>query len=233
MGKTQILITDIPKKRFDEKWPSQLESLLFEEKFSELKARLQYYTPLPFLHRIVIILDDEESALKVYEFLKSIVENQDSMKLFLTESLLGQPRSRSFDDSFKIGNIFDTNKEKPILLLDTNPSNTGIEVSSLAAGSPSLSPDKTSLESPTLLKFSEGNELHYYKEPLPKQNSSSELITPVTSNASRDNEKTYLFRPALNLDTASISQNNNNDSKDTLASSPPKSPSITINEFHA
>ena len=58
--RTQILITDIPSGKFTSKWPTQLEKTLFKEQFPNLQSHLQYYTPLPFLNRIIIIFDNED-----------------------------------------------------------------------------------------------------------------------------------------------------------------------------
>lgn len=69
--KTQILITDIPKEKFDCNWPQQLEDLIFKEQFPQVKPHLEYYTPLAFLNRVVIIFDQEPATLQVYEFLKT------------------------------------------------------------------------------------------------------------------------------------------------------------------
>ena len=251
--KTQILITDIPKNKFTQKWPKTIETLLFDKKFPELKSKLQYFTPLPFLQRIVIILNDPKSALKLYDFLKDGKYVNKPMKLFLTESLLigSTPRACSFDDSMndnsisydKTTNPFlhiskdksDSNKNvnvesqgnlksKPILSLETNPLKTGITLGSLSIGSPSLSPDNSSLESPTLIKFGKEEKLHYYREPLPRMNSSPSFnmnrnmdITPVTSKQN-DGER-------LDVDNKTSDSENISPS----ISTPQKSPSITIN----
>lgn len=175
-AKTQILITDIPKDKFTTKWPSTLENELFEVKFPNFKAKLQYFTPLGFLSRIVIILDDEETTNVIYDYLKTQKDiiNDSSIKLFATETLI-KTRSKSSSVVDNLSSQFDP-KSKPILSLDTNPSHTGVDSNSLLLGSPTLSPDKTCLESPTLLKFSdEDSKLHYYKEPLPKSNSTLSL----------------------------------------------------------
>ena len=251
--KIQILITDIPKEKFTQDWPKTIETLLFETKFPELKTKLQYFTPLPFLQRIVIILNDSKSALKLYEFLKDGGYVNKPMKLFLTKSLLigSSPKPHSFGDSSKDNSgCYDktttpflyinkdktnpnknTNEEsrgnvksKPILSLETNPLKTGITLGSLSLGSPSLSPDNSSLESPTLIKFGKKEKLHYYREPLPRMNSSSSFkmdqnisITPV---ASKQSDCEHLDVNSKTSDNEIISP---------LVNTPQKSPTITIN----
>lgn len=261
--KTQILITDIPKEKFTQKWPQTIETLLFKTKFPELKSKLQYFTPLPFLQRIIIILDDPHSATKIFEFLRDGDYVQKPLKLFLTESLLGgSSRSRSFDDSANNNSIpfdrttnpfLDLNKHmtsndsqdgssqdtstRPILSLETNPLKTGITTGSLAVGSPSLSPDNGTLESPTLLKFNKDDKPHYYREPLPRASSSSSLDKHNNNNSNNNNtnkDGTPLNTVTRDEDKITKSDeelNLNIERKSTSVSTatPPKSPSITIN----
>jgi len=241
--KTQILITGIPKIRFTKKWPESLQSQLFEKYFPDYKAKLSYFTPLPFMSRIIIILDDESSAKDIFDYLSPIITNEgDDMKIFLTESLL-LPRSRSFDDT---DNIHQTRRKssiaeslldsgKPILSLDTDPTITGVNATSLSIGSPSLSPETANVDCPTLLKFSNDSKPYYYKEPLPQFSSQTNLtsnsdnsLSPsssavqTTSDNLGDKKSTF-----LRIDTSSTSvTNQKNDGLST-----PKSPSITINQF--
>ncbi|KAL3231471.1 Regulator of calcineurin 2 [Nakaseomyces bracarensis] len=233
--KTQVLITDVPKEKFDKKWPKELEHKLFE-KYPELRPRLQYFTPLPFMDRVIIIMDDEESATKVYEYLKTVeptTSQADSeIKLYMTESLLSNRfRSRSTgevaEESDSLGtqahSQVDNGTDKPVLSLDTNPVRTGIDAGSLAMGSPSLSPDRrSSVESPTLLKFADGDRAHLYQEPLPNKEGNSSS----TSLAS-ENDETVLKQPQ-NLSNLSILTEG---SSGVGAGSPPRSPSITVREF--
>lgn len=258
--KTQILITDIPKEKFTQKWPKTIETLLFETEFPLLKPKLQYFTPLPFLQRIIIILDDPQSATEIFEFLRDGDYVQKPLKLFLTESLLvGSSRSRSFDSSSNNSVTFDRttnpflelnkhisnyspesgsqdNATKPILSLETNPLRTGISSGSLAAGSPSLSPDNGMLESPTLLKFDKDDKPHYYREPLPRVNSNSSLNSGSENYKHDNSNKDGTPFNTVTRDEAKISQsdeefNLNIERKSTSTSiaTPPKSPSITIN----
>lgn len=256
--KTQILITDIPKDKFTQKWPSTIEKLLFETKFPELRSKLQYFTPLPFLQRIIIILDDSQSAHKLYDFLKDGNYINKPLKIFLTESLLvgSNPRARSFDDSTKTTNSFDkitnpfldlarpsrvdnnnnnNDTARPILSLETDPLKTGVTSNSLCAGSPSLSPDNGMLESPTLLKFDKDDKPHYYKEPLPKTNSNSSLnliITPVASGEKDKSKTPFNTIPRDQVKITSSDEDLNYDERNGSTpsiSTPPKSPSITIN----
>lgn len=246
--KTQILITDIPKEKFTQKWPKTIETLLFETKFPELRSKLQYFTPLPFLQRIVIIFDDSTSALKTYDFLKEKEYVNKPMKLFLTESLLigSNPRAHSFDSSMsnsstsydKTTNPFlhinrvncspdksldieseENLKDKPILSLETNPLKTGVTTGSLTLGSPSLSPDNSSLESPTLIKFSKDDKLHYYREPLPK-------ISPNSSSNSNENIN---IASVAGTDIDDDRRLGDNVNTSPSVNTPPKSPTITIN----
>lgn len=299
--KTQILITDIPKDKFIKKWPASLENEIFKDNFPDLRSKLQYFTPLQFLNRIVIIMNDSESTQQIYHYLKDKVISK-PMKIFITESLLGnqQPRANSFDDSAKSNIEFNkttnpfiiettdikndnntdlkhSNKSstkssrsnsngsikisfnRPILSLDTNPLKTGISSSSLSFGSASLSPDRASIDSPTLLKVGKNDKLHYYQEPLPKGKESEELIgdnntnninknnsnnnnqdmTPFASNGSRT-PTSIITRDSAKIndddddDKLSVNTNiNNNDesSSNLISNTPPKSPNITINHY--
>ncbi|SMN20230.1 similar to Saccharomyces cerevisiae YOR220W RCN2 Protein of unknown function [Maudiozyma saulgeensis] len=241
--KTQILITGIPKTRFTKKWPESLQSQLFEKDFPDYKAKLSYFTPLPFLSRIVIILDDETSAKNVYDYLLPIITKEgDDMKIFLTESLL-LPRSRSFDDTENVSHIRRKSSVteslldsgKPILSLDTDPTITGVNATSLSIGSPSLSPDTANVGSPTLLKFSNDSKPYYYKEPLPQFSSQTNItsisdnsLSPSSSMAQTTSDSTEDKKSSfLKIDTSSTSvTSQRNDGLST-----PKSPSITINQF--
>lgn len=256
--RTQILITDIPSGKFTSKWPTQLEKTLFKEQFPNLQSRLQYYTPLPFLNRIIIIFDNEDDTLQVFKFLQGLLpkENGDSMKLFVTESLLNSqhPRSRSTDDAAAFqgdGSPFlEEGHSKPLLSINTDPGVTGIDGSSLNKGGSSLSPDKSSLESPTFLKLSTDSKPFSYQEPLPKLSRSSSSTSNLSLNGSSqtslpsqpenkdkstsDTKCLFASKPlGLTIDTsagsnaASHVQSKANGS----TSNPPKSPSITVNEF--
>lgn len=254
--KTQILITDIPKDKFTGKWPEQIEKKLFSATFPQYKAKLEYFTPLAFLNRIVIILNDEQSANDIYNFLIPIISQEEGIKVFLTESLL-LPRSRSFDDTenqlsvlnkapnnnnvgqTRRGSISEMflDSGKPILSLDTNPLRTGVDVSSLSVGSPSLSPDKCNLNTPTLLKFDAESKPYYYSEPLPKSFSQSNLtvlsnsssISPISSTI-QDPETVFAFKPkGLKIDTSS--NNDTVESEGSTQGDVPSSPLITINQI--
>lgn len=249
MKKTQILITDIPKNKFSEEWPKWLEKQLFEDKFPELKINLQYFTPLSFLNRIVIIMDTEASTITIYEYLKDVIARDSvKMKLYMTESLLisnvngsdkNPIRSRSFDDVNKYTNNNNNGQEikldpikdltslrKPILSLDTNPQTTGVSLNSLSVGGQSLSPDRASLESPTLLKFSGDSKSIYYQEPLPK------VSLPEGAPNTLRTATTCLFEPGR--DTTSLTVDTGRDNvtnSDSANNTPPKSPTITLNQF--
>lgn len=225
--RTQILITDIPKKQFDSKWPETLEKELFEGEFAGLKQKLQYYTPLAFLNRIVIIFDDEPAAKNVYAHLKHRLQNL-PYKIYLAESLLVKPRAKSVDDLNESDGAGANARVdgKPVLSINTDPSNTGIKSSSLSLGSPSLSPERNPLESPTLLKFDRQSKAHYYKEPLPRFHRASSQ----SSLSSSTDMVTYLYKPEPSLATVTSSSDAAS-STDSELRIPPPSPSITLNEF--
>ncbi|KAG0662083.1 hypothetical protein C6P45_001217 [Maudiozyma exigua] len=244
--RTQIIITGINKDLFTAKWPESLKVKIFDEAFPQYKNKVSYFTSLPFLNRLVIILDDEITAKQIYDYLQPIVSGKEltGMKLFLTESLL-LPRSRSFDDTDNIsplrkGSITESllDSGKPILSLDTNPLTTGVNATSLSVGSPSLSPETSNVDSPTLLKFSNDSKPYYYREPLPQSasqlnltSSNDNCISPSNSSSTTQistdspmNDKKAHF---LRVDTGSnVTNGNINDDLST-----PKSPSITINQF--
>ncbi|EJS41654.1 YOR220W [Saccharomyces arboricola H-6] len=257
--RTQILITDIPTDKFTSKWPTHLEKTLFKEQFPNLQSHLQYYTPLPFLNRIIIIFDNEDDTLHVFEFLQELLakENGGSMKLFVTESLLNNqhPRSRSTDDAAALqGNnsspLVEEHHSKPLLSINTDPGVTGMDGSSLNRGGSSLSPDKSSFESPTLLKLSTDSKPFSYQEPLPKLSRSSSSTSNFSLNGSSltslpsqpenkdkstsDTKCLFVSKPmGLTIDTSATNNTAlhiENDANGT-SSNPPKSPSITVNEF--
>lgn len=242
-AKTQILITGVPKTRFAAKWPEDVEKQLFTTQFPQYKSKLSYYSPLAFLNRIVIILDDEESAKEIFDFLQPVILKEgDDMRIFLTESLL-LPRSRSVDDTADVtpmrkSSITETLHDcgKPILSLDTNPTNTGINASSLSIGSPSLSPQRNNAGSPTLLKFSDDSKPCYYKEPLPQSASQTNLttvsdnsISPISSNVSQITpDSAKKGKPAfLRVNTFSTGIPGDKGNADGT----PRSPSITVDHF--
>lgn len=157
MSKTQILLTNVNKVLFQEGWARDLESKLFDQEFPHLRSKVSYYSPLPFLNRIVIIFKDEASANRVYDYLVSVDHVPEHVKVYLSESLLSQ-RSNSESDTGKISGRT-VNGNKPILSLNTTEQDGNLT-------SPTLSPDRAG--SPTLLKFDENSEYHRYQEPLPK-----------------------------------------------------------------
>lgn len=173
--KTQILITDIPRDAFTSNWPNELRSKLFSIKFPQYFKLLNYFTPLAFMNRIILILDTEYAANDIYNFLQNEKTNKNdkylnSSKLFLTESLITKPRSNSTPTlSNTTTTTTSTNKqeETPVLSIDTNPHSTGINKNSLERGSISLSPDSSSLMSPTLLSMEGNDTKRYYMEPKP------------------------------------------------------------------
>ncbi|SCV13859.1 related to Regulator of calcineurin 2 [Nakaseomyces glabratus] len=214
--KTQVLITDVPKNKFDSKWPDTLEKKLFKEKYPQYRKHLQYFTPLPFLDRVIIILDDEAATMEIYEYLQkeepSLLSNR-----FRSRSM---GESSPEDSNAASNGSADGNSaigDKPILSLDTNPVSTGINVQSLAMGSPSLSPDRrTSLESPTLLKFANDEKAHLYREPLPTKSDSSKESSPGTTELHKSQK--------LTVSTDAVNKMASN-------TPPPLSPSITVDEF--
>ncbi|CAI5215589.1 ANM_HP_G0000230.mRNA.1.CDS.1 [Saccharomyces cerevisiae] len=178
------------------------------------------------------------------------------MKLFVTESLLNNqhPRSRSTDDAVSLQDnnlaLLEDHRNKPLLSINTDPGVTGVDSSSLNKGGSSLSPDKSSLESPTMLKLSTDSKPFSYQEPLPKLSRSSSSTSNLSLNRSsqtslpsqlENKDKSasgtkclFASKPlGLTIDTstrsnaASCTENDVN----ATASNPPKSPSITVNEF--
>ncbi|CEP64073.1 Rcn2p LALA0_S10e01662g [Lachancea lanzarotensis] len=206
--KTQILVTDIPHQEFSDGWPQQLQKQLFEDKFPELKCRCQYYTPLAFLNRVVLIFDEEQATLTIYDYLLQELGTKKPIKVYLTESLLTRPRSKSHDSSTTDEVDFQTFK-RPQLSLDTQ-NTTG--------SSSSLSPDKAATHIPTPMKFPEDGKIHYYQEPLPKPEHKEE--------ESKDQHGTKLLYPSRISPTPT-----NTGQSPESALSTPASPSITLNEF--
>lgn len=97
--KTQILVTNLDSEKFNEGWPRSLEETLFQKQFPHITP--EYYSPLPFLHRIVIILSSEDEAVRVFQFVQNYVREVLGLtdcKVYLTESLISKPRSKSVDD---------------------------------------------------------------------------------------------------------------------------------------
>ncbi|KAM3163677.1 Regulator of calcineurin 2 [Lachancea thermotolerans] len=206
--KTQILITDVPAQDFACGWPQQLQSQLFDREFPQLKHSCLYYTPLAFLHRVVLIFDQEPATLQVHEFLTRALAGK-PVKIFLTESLLAKPRAKSFDAAPDHVPDFDVEpRAKPQLSLDTHSS---------PANSPSLSPDRSDPHSPTALKSLEDGKVHLYQEPLPAPDAPGD-------DASPRGETKLLYKPRLSLDTRSSGASHS-------SFSVPMSPSITLNEF--
>ncbi|CAI4036513.1 hypothetical protein SMKI_15G3600 [Saccharomyces mikatae IFO 1815] len=254
--RTQILITDISSGKFASKWPTQLEKTLFKEQFPNLQKHLQYFTPLPFLNRIIIIFDNEDDTLQVFKFLQELLakENGGSMKLFVTESLLNNqhPRSRSTDDAVSLQGdslpSLEGHRSKPLLSINTDPGVTGIDSTSLSKGGFSLSPDKSSLESPTFLKLSTDSKPFSYQEPLPKLSRSSSSTSNLSLKGSSqtslpsqllenkdkstsDTKCLFVSKPlGLSIDTSARSSAASHTKNDAVSNAP-KSPSITVNEF--
>ncbi|SCV05772.1 LANO_0H14840g1_1 [Lachancea nothofagi CBS 11611] len=206
--KTQILITDIPHQEFDNGWPQTLQKQLFDEKFPHLKKHCQYYTPLAFLHRVVIIFDQEDATLAVHSFLVQDLASK-PVKVYLTESLLSRSRSKSEDSTKNSEDIEFHTFKRPQLSLDTQGSQ-GISVA--------LSPERADTHSPTAMKFPNDGKVHYYQEPLPKPESPEKQDTTPGSTK-------LLYQPHLTLNTAYTGH-----SSDSI-SSVPVSPSITLDEF--
>lgn len=205
--KTQILITDVSPQEFSRGWPQELESLLFEREFPQFKKNCEYYTPLAFLHRIVIIFDQEAATLQVHNYLAKTLASK-PVKVYLTESLITKSRARSFDEADFNADVAGATHTKPKLSLDTCES---------TVNAPSLSPVRSDPHSPTAIKSLEDGKIHFYQEPLPK------LDSP-TYSGSPPGETKLLYKPRLSLDTKHINQA-------TPTLSTPISPSITLNEF--
>ena len=248
LAKTQVLVTDLDTERFTLGWPRELEQKLFKEQFPEVSP--EYYTPLPFLHRIIIILRSDIDANKVYEFLQRQVKEDASMmkcKVFLTESLISKPRSRSFDDkaaaacaalaqrrsasSFDLKSVgagsSSGSAAKPVLKVNTSCSSSDLASSSSASlynerrrdsiSSPSSLSPEQPL-SPTKVKLRDDQEEYFYMEPAPA------VSSPVADVHSTDSQHEVF--PLQNPSKKDILK-----SRTTFCSSgnsDPRSPSITI-----
>ncbi|AET41603.1 Rcn2p Ecym_8325 [Eremothecium cymbalariae DBVPG len=210
MGKTQILITDIPRERFDERWPQEVERRLRKE-FSNVEP--DYFTPLSFLDRIVIILRRERDTADVYEWLKrELVE--DPIKIYLTEPLINKPRSRSaVAGRDRAGKDEDLEMDKGVLDKDGKPV-LKIDISAaegLGLGSsPKLSPEKQI--SPTRLRFPDDPKVYYYMEPAPERSPTGPKFSEPCSSCSNGTQ--YLYRGR----------------SPSLTDKMPSSPSITLNQ---
>ncbi|AGO11356.1 AaceriACR105Wp [[Ashbya] aceris (nom. inval.)] len=208
MARTQILITDVPKERFDEQWPQQLRHEM-AARFPDVEP--EYFTPLSFLNRVVIIFRNEADTTRVHEWLRERF-TREQYKVYLSEPLVGKPRGRSLTAASPqmADGAEETEVERPLLQIDTASA-----VDSAAGGlfppSPSLSPDKQI--SPTKIKFPDDPKVHYYMEPAPERH------TPVpqqgTGVPSDPSGTQYLYR------------GRSRSPRDNM----PLSPSITLNRF--
>lgn len=177
MSKTQILITDIGKDKFENSWADDLRKMLFEREF--LTIRPEYFTPLPFLNRIVIIFRNEDDALKIYEYLQKYLLGT-KVKLCLTESLIGKTRSASAD-LCEYDNNDDTTRH---MTVDTSIDNSKSES---ICNSSSLSPDLPI--SVTKLKFPDDPHVRYYKEPAPEK-----LKLKISDDKTNSNLTHFLYK---------------------------------------
>ncbi|AAS51331.1 ACR105Wp [Eremothecium gossypii ATCC 10895] len=208
MARTQILITDVPKARFDEQWPQLLRR---EMAISFPDVEPEYFTPLSFLNRVVIIFRGEEDTARVYEWLRERCARE-HYKVYLSEPLVGKPRGRSLTAvSPQAGDgAEEAEVERPLLQIDT-ASAADSAAGGLFPPSPSLSPDKQI--SPTKIKFPDDPKVHYYMEPAPERHTPvPERGTGVPSDPSGTQ---FLYRGR------SLSPRDNM----------PLSPSITLNRF--
>ncbi|CCH63039.1 hypothetical protein TBLA_0J00390 [Henningerozyma blattae CBS 6284] len=173
--------------------------------------------------------------LKNFQSMKNNVNsrNLQEAKIFINEPLITRQRAKSVDDIDPLSNTDPTithvnplsnltakndtysvintsniiNKDTPVLSVDTDPQSTGIDSHSLNMGSPSLSPDRMALRSPTWLKFDDNDtKLHCYKEPEPN--------TTTTTTSSTNNST--ILHPADDVDPSNAKRRN---------------PSITLKEI--
>ena len=99
-----------------------------------------------------------------------------------------------------------SDKLKPILSLDTNPFRTGITRDSLTLGSPSLSPDRSSIESANVAEVLEESKPYLYKEPLPRsftQNATSPLGRTLSGRSGLSD--TTIVTQVANLESSPVS----------------------------
>lgn len=169
MLRTQILITDVADEKFSHGWPQELEKELFERTYPNIVP--DFYSPLPFLHRIVIILHTDEEAEIIHDYLKKYLEedlNKQNYKIYRTESLISRPRARSMND---VG--ADLGEDgRPVLKIDTSASGSSTSVrdilqESIATHSTLSSPDQPI--SPTRLRLQDGQKEYFYMEPPPSK----------------------------------------------------------------
>ncbi|QEU60605.1 Rcn2 [Kluyveromyces lactis] len=246
--KTQILVTDLDSDKFNEGWPRSLEETLFQKQFPHITP--EYYSPLPFLHRIVIILSSEDEAVRVFQFVQNYVREALGLtdcKVYLTESLISKPRSKSVDDK-DVNSTTSTaaaaaavktqsqsrsqttsdstessnhSGKKPVLKVNTSYSSSSVtqsEDKSNTISSPSsLSPEQPL--SPTKVKLRDDQEEYFYMEPAP-QPAHEPTITSANSNIKIDTpvQAEDLRNKSLQAGTAA----------DSDSSIHPRSPSITI-----
>ncbi|KAH3902276.1 uncharacterized protein SCODWIG_01102 [Saccharomycodes ludwigii] len=210
--KQQILITDIPKEQFNNDWPSALKKELFEKKFPELLPDLLYYTPLPFLSRLIIIFNKESCARRVYDYITGKdngIKIVPGVNIYLVESLLQKKhRSKSFTGSI--------NQLPSVITTDLQQ-----EISS------TLSPNSINNvnTSPTVLKYD--NKVRYYQEPLPK-------CTPVNianqqQQQQQQQQQASPVTPSFMM-SASIENNKDANVNNTRGNKLTRSPTITILE---
>lgn len=228
MSKTQILITDIENEKFAEGWPQTLESVLFKEQFPEIEP--EFFSPLPFLHRIVIILRTDVEAGQVYGFLKGyLLANKTShgCKVYLTESLISRPRARSFNDVKSDG----TGDTKPVLRIDTSSySVPAVPLCRPRRGSisspSSLSPDQPI--SPTRVRLQDDQEEYFYMEPAPSKSKQNDAPIVEGSTSLQTASKPMRSRHITLREEGDGANDDGNGMSGNGSNRQPRSPSITI-----
>ncbi|KAL6941724.1 hypothetical protein ACO0RG_002862 [Hanseniaspora osmophila] len=205
--KTQILITDIPKCKFEQNWPQLLQTQLFNGTDAKFKYGsnegddVTVFTPLKSLHRIFIMCTNEKTALKLYHYLQdhpningtnnNTQSNQcnGKMHVYLTNSMLKSFSSQSSISTTSSSlNTATSTSTPPVLTVDTE----GIEFmkkhkSCNTCSDGSLSPvtmDYSPGGHPVKMKRIDTGEYVYYNEPKPnKSRSNSSLLSINNSNS--------------------------------------------------
>ncbi|KAL6944976.1 hypothetical protein ACO0QE_002418 [Hanseniaspora vineae] len=236
--KTQILITDIPKCKFEQNWPHFLQAELFNKKDASFtygnngNDDVTVFTPLKSLHRIFIMCGSEESALRLYHYLQDLLninktaqssDCSSSMRVYLTNSLLKSSSSQNSISSTHTDSLAGAGAgagagTPPVLTVDTEgidfiKKNKSCNTCSDGSLSP-VSMDYSPGGHPVKMKRRDTGEYVYYNEPKPnKSRSNSSLLSITHSNTNLRGLNT----------SASLLNNNSNGSKSS-------NPFIVIND---
>lgn len=139
--------------------------------------RITYWSTIPFLSRVVILLSDEETARELYDYLtnhRTQLELNDDVKINLQENLLTHSKSSDNLHDGEDGNL-STNDLKRFKLLNlTKPP-----------------PDIANYQEPQPQKF-DANDMHRLGIDVPQDNSNIKRSRSLTKT---------LYKPGLKLNT--------------------------------